>query len=49
MGEGPMQLLLASGEVENLMNCGVGVDGRITSPGIGPMDSVQVGKAVFVK
>ena len=31
------------------MNCGVGVDGRITSPSNGPMDSVQVGKAVFVK
>ena len=31
------------------MDMDVGVDGRFTSPKIGPMDSVQVGKAVFVK
>ena len=27
-----------------VMNCGVGVDGRVTSPSNGPMDSVQVGQ-----
>ena len=33
----------------NLINLDVGVDGRITSPRNGPMDSVQVGNAVFVE
>ena len=33
----------------DLMDLDVWVDGRVTSPRNGPMDSVQVGKAVFVK
>ena len=36
--------------IGTIMNLVVGVDGRITSPRKNdPMDSVQVGKAVFVK
>ena len=48
-GWGPGLLFTQNGSTKLKMNLDVGANGRITSPRIGPMDSVQVGKAVFVK
>ena len=44
-----VEILNICGNIEHCHEYDVGVEGRITSPRYYPMDSVQVGKAVFSK